>query len=418
MKKLKVLFLMCMIVCIYTISISVSNSSYNLTILEKPVDTVLSTSNATYDDPLIGMEWGLYTVGADIAHSMDVDGTNSSNASHPIVVAIIDTGVDLDHEDLKANILNNTGWDFVDPGTPPDDENGHGTHCAGIVAAIANNSVGVSGIAPGAKIIPFRVLDEDGSGHVYDVTKAINWIVANYSPKNNQTHGVDIISMSLGASSLSDDLYPGALEDAINAAVAEDIIVLAATGNENGEVLYPARLPNVLGIAAISVLQEKASYSNYGSQVDFAAPGGDWHFFGMVFVGILSTWRNDGYAYAAGTSMATPMAAGVVALLLGNGTNPADIINELNSTSRIKDLGAPGRDDYYGNGLVRIVANNWDYNSWYHKYYDAQILQAFLIMFGEYLIPKPQVNWVYWVIIGGVVVFFAIIAIYEMTARK
>ncbi|MFX1450327.1 MAG: S8 family serine peptidase [Promethearchaeota archaeon] len=416
MKKLKVLFLISMMTCIYPISVYLLNSSYNLTVFGKPADTVFSTSSFNYTDPGMEMKWDLYTVGADIAHSMGVNGTNRTVPyNDPIIVAIIDTGVDLDHEDLQANILPNTGWDFVDDDPIPNDENGHGTHCAGLVAAVFNNSKGVSGIAPCAKIIPFRVLDEEGSGEIADVTNAINMIVADYNPKHNQTYGVDIISMSLGAGYIT-GTEENDLQDAIDAAVADDIIILAAAGNEDGPVLYPARMDGVLGIAATNVEQDKASYSNYGPQVDYAAPGGDWHFFGFVFVGVLSTWPNNRYEYAAGTSMATPVAAGVVALLLGNKTAPADIETELRA--RAKDLGTSGPDFEFGWGMVRIVANNWDYDAWYHKHYDDDILMTLIMLFWDSLAPKPQIDWVTWAIIGGVLVFFAVIAIYEASAKK
>ncbi|MFX0133699.1 MAG: S8 family serine peptidase [Candidatus Hodarchaeota archaeon] len=413
MKKLKVLFLMCMMVCIYPISMYALNSSYNLTLIVKPVDMVISTSNATYLDPLMEMKWGFYTVGADIAHANGIDGTNSSNASHPVVVAVIDTGVDYDHPDLNDSYLAG-GYDFVNDDDDPMDDNGHGTHCAGIIAAEMNNSIGVVGIAPKAKIMAYKVLNENGAGYMHHVTDAINHICDNHPPSN--IYGVDIISLSLGQRVPDFDVT--GLQNAINRAVGEGIIIVAATGNEDGPVLYPAKMKNVTAIGATDVLQHKASYSNYGPEINYTAPGGDWHFFGFVFVGILSTWRNNKYAYAAGTSMATPMVAGVIALLLGTGVDPADIHDELNSPSRIKDLGAPGWDPYFGNGLVRIFANNWDYRGWYHKHFDDDILMATLLMIGPFLIPEPQIDWVTWAIIGGVIVFFAVIAIYEARAAK
>jgi subtilisin family serine protease len=393
----------------------VSHNKHNIQSLVTPRDSPKVLVNAfNYNDTYINKQWGLFTVGANLAHQIGINGTNRSSPANPIIVAILDTGVDYNHPDLKDNYLTGAGYDYIDNDNDPMDENGHGTHCAGIIAA-GMNDIGICGIAPFAKIIAFRVLDANGEGPTANLVAAINDILLYYNPQNNITHGVDIISMSLGASDISEPTKSN-LQTAINNAVASRIIVLAASGNEDTTpILYPARFQNSIAIGAVSIFQERASYSNYGPMLNFTAPGGDWYL-GIVKVGILSTIPNNGYAYYCGTSMATPMAAGVVALLLSNYTKPNEVIGNL--TERAKDLGSENWDQYYGNGLVRIIPNDWDYNTWFHTNYDMEILLTLLIMFSDIFLPTPQLDMTTLLIIGSITIFFVVIAIYSMKDRS
>lgn len=216
-------------------------------------------------------------------------------------VWIIDTGIDLDHPDL--NVAASSGKTFVSRTTTPDDDNGHGTHCAGIVAAI-DNTVGVVGVAAGAPVVPVKVLDKRGSGAYSTIIAGIDWVIAN---------GVagDAANMSLG----------GGVYEPIDLKVVDmaskGIFVALAAGNESDDANLhsPARAngPNIYTISACNSSDVWASFSNYGNPpIDFCAPG----------VNILSTYKGGGLATLSGTSMAAPHACGV--LLLTNGNPRAD----------------------------------------------------------------------------------------------
>lgn len=221
---------------------------------------------------------------------LEVNNIWASSQGNDVVVAIIDTGVDTDHPDLQANLL--TGYNVLSPSDPPEDDNEHGTHCSGIVAAI-NNSVGVVGVAPQAKILPIKVLDSEGSGDFDAIVTGIEWAIDN---------GADIISMSLGASSG----FP-AIRNALLGSKAANIPVFCAAGNSGvtPAVDFPARYPTAIAIGSINQQLQRSNFSNTGKGLDFMAPGS----------GILSTVP-DGYAVFSGTSMATPFAAGLAALVL------------------------------------------------------------------------------------------------------
>ncbi len=376
MKKTRCLFLVFLVLLVYPIIIFALGSMYNYPILNlyQKKETTLSTSNDNYtNDPLLSQQWGVFTVGANIAFENGINGTNASYPSNPVVVAILDTGVDYTHEDLAANYLEG-GKDYVNGDNDPMDDNGHGTHCAGIIAALANNGKGICGVAPCAKILAFKVLDAEGYGDPNNVSQAINDIVNYYNPKSNITHGVDIISMSFGSF-----IPDSGIQSAIAAAVAAGIICVASAGNMDFEwVFYPASDSNVIAISAITVFQKRASYSSYGNQIEYAAPGGDIEM-GFLNVGILSTMPGNKYERHYGTSMAAPMAAGVIALLLGNGTTPSNLRTELNALA--KNLGDPGWDKYYGNGLIRVADNNWDYSAWFHRNFDDDIVSFWITVY-------------------------------------
>ncbi|HVL38452.1 MAG TPA: S8 family peptidase, partial [Fimbriimonadaceae bacterium] len=210
--------------------------------------------------------------------------------SPDVIVAILDTGVDLSHPDLLPKLT--IGWDFVNNDAWADDDHGHGTHCAGIAAAGTNNAIGVAGIGFNSRIMPVKVLGSNGSGSYAYIVAGIRYAADN---------GAKVISLSLGGQSTS---Y--ALEDAVNYAWSKGAIVVAAAGNANSTTPhYPAAYTNAIAVGASESNDARASYSNYGSWVDVAAPGSS----------ILSTTRGGGYGYMSGTSMATPHVAGQAALV-------------------------------------------------------------------------------------------------------
>lgn len=208
-----------------------------------------------------------------------------------VIVAVIDTGCDLDHLDIKNNIIK--GFNFVDPSKDPYDDNGHGTHVAGTIAA-ENNEFGMVGISPKTKIMPVKALDGNGNGNINNIAKAIAW-----SADNN----ADFIGMSLGSPSGSK-----ILENAINYAAAKGSVIFCAAGNsgEDTDIMYPAKYNNTIAIGAIDKNLNRTNFTCSGDTLDFLSPGQE----------ILSCVPGGGYAIMSGTSMSTPFAIGCASLLL------------------------------------------------------------------------------------------------------
>ncbi len=274
------------------------------------------------------LEWGVDRIDADIVHEYNIWGTG-------VKVAIMDTGIDYDHPDLAANYKG--GYDFggrlVWQGRNDDDpmdKQGHGTHCAGIVAAVKGNDIGVIGVAPEAYLYAVKVFDDRGNGRYSDVIEGLEWCIDN--------NEIQVISMSFGSAYSAGD--PG-IEPWINAAYDAGILLVGAAGNEGSgvdTVIYPARYTNVIAVAATDNKDDRASWSSTGPDVELAAPG----------VSIYSTYLGGGYATMSGTSMACPHVAGTAALAIVAGGG--DVRQRLKDTA--DDLGAAGRDDLYGYGLV------------------------------------------------------------------
>ncbi|MBN1246887.1 MAG: peptidase S8, partial [Anaerolineae bacterium] len=252
-------------------------------------------AHLTPNDPLYNPQWAHNVIGSEGAWDL-------STGSGSIVVAVVDTGVDLDNPELQGRVTG--GKSFVPGVSSPDDDQGHGTHVAGIIAAAGNNGLGVAGMAWSAQIMPIKVLDATGVGDSSDVAHGIRYAVDN---------GAHILNISLGGPGASTTLY-----EAVQYASNNGVLVVGSAGNcgdgnyaKNGcdyenQVIYPAAYDaEVLAVAATNTYDTVASFSNQGSYVDVAAPG----------VGILSTIPT-GYAYADGTSQAAPFVAGLAALLL------------------------------------------------------------------------------------------------------
>lgn len=302
------------------------------------------------NDPLFAEQWALYNSGADGGTKRaDLDAIKAwetTKGSEEVVVAVLDTGVDFTHEDLRDNMwlrpasvpaytddelgtFNDLhGYNGTDTITDPMDENGHGTHCAGIIGAEGDNGIGVTGINQKVRIMPLKFLGRGGFGSTDDAIEAINYAIDR---KKNGVN-VRIISASWGSTTKSK-----ALEDVIRAAGDAGILFVAAAGNDGSDndrrPHYPSNydLPNVISVAALDRNDELAGFSNFGvKSVHVAAPGKD----------ISSTWLNDGYRQASGTSMATPYVSGVAALIIAN--NPS--ISMKNLRARIlgssDDLGS------------------------------------------------------------------------------
>ncbi len=269
---------------------------------------------------------------------IDANQVWNTNTGEGADVAILDTGVDYDHPDLVDNIaggVDYTGQRRRDGSTNKyrwNDMNGHGTHCAGVVAA-SNNDIGIVGVAPGANLWALKVLGDDGSGYVSDVIQGLQWCADN---------GIEIASMSFGA-----EQHSQSLQEACDEAYASSVLLVAAAGN-GGSVIYPAAYDSVIAVSATNAGDSIAGFSSIGPEVEISAPG----------VNIYSTYKDGLYATGSGTSMACPHVSGVAALVYAADrlglTSPDQIRDRLRETA--KDLGAFGKDDVYGYGRVDAAA--------------------------------------------------------------
>lgn len=221
----------------------------------------------------------------------NVEKSWKSSQGEGVTIAVIDTGCDINHDDIKENLIG--GYNFLEPKKDPIDDNGHGTHVAGTISA-SNNEIGMVGVAPKAKIMPIKALDGNGRGDNKSVTDAILWAVDN---------GADIITMSLGSE------YPfPQMEQAIKYARSKNVVIFCAAGNSGIEsgIQYPAKYTDTVSVGAVNEKLEICEFSCSGLELDFLAPGSN----------IVSAVPGNNYATMSGTSMATPFAVGCAALLL------------------------------------------------------------------------------------------------------
>lgn len=306
------------------------------------------------EDPFRSQQWGLSIIGAPSAWARAT--------GKGVKVAVIDTGVDLAHPDLVDRM--GSGKDFVDEGTSPADEHGHGTVVAGIIAATAGNGVGVAGVAPEATILPVRALGADGRGDAEQVAGAIEWSVSA---------GAQVINLSLvaegGAISGFGDLFRDRqVEDAISAAARAGVVVVIASGNDpaggSSETSFQAQDEEVLVVGASTNTDRRAAYSNYGTGLDLLAPGGGSATDAgdgscTVKNAIVSTWwdrvkKKSGYGASCGTSMATAFVSGVAALLIERGMSAREAAAKIRSSAQ--DLPPAGPDAQSGRGRLDAAA--------------------------------------------------------------
>lgn len=310
------------------------------------------------------------TVGADL--EMEAAWAHTTGDTS-VVLAIIDTGIDVDHPDLDDRIWYNTdesvdgtdednngyisdfrGWNFFSNNNNIDDDHSHGTHCAGIAAAESDNGIGMTGMDWNCRIMVLKALGSTGSGSALDIAEAITYAVDN---------GADIVSMSLGSYSAS-----SAEQNAVQYALNSGVTVFAAMGNDDDSLPhFPAAFPEVIAVGATDSDDNRAHPfcgapgSNYGDYIDICAPG-DW---------VWSTVPDGSYSYKCGTSMATPHAAGLAALIksLRPGFTPAEVRALMRATAedqvgRVSE-DTPGFDVYHGwgriNGRIALQALTIDF---------------------------------------------------------
>ncbi len=308
----------------------------------------------TPNDPGLPSQWALATIGARSAW----DFTTGNNW---VTIAIVDTGVDLSHPDLAQKIWRNAseiagngkdddgngyvddvqGWNFIAGSGDVNDDNGHGTHVTGIAAAATDNRLGIAGLSWGARAMPVKVLDKYGSGWEDGIALGVRYAVRN---------GARIINLSLGGSAP----LP-ILQDALQYAQENGVLVVAAAGNSGGSVLYPAAYPEAMAVAATDATDQRAAFSSHGPQISVAAPGVD----------ILSTYRGGGYCSMSGTSMAAPFVAGLAALVWSEHPEytAAQVRARIEQTARdVNAASYPGRDEYLGWGRIDAAAALRDYS--------------------------------------------------------
>ncbi|MEB3197135.1 MAG: S8 family serine peptidase [Candidatus Sericytochromatia bacterium] len=299
----------------------------------------------TFNDPMAKDQWG-------IAKTQQAEAIAATKGgSKDVVVAIVDTGADLGHPDLKEKLVkgyNATGVGGLFGVGSPADDNGHGTHCAGIAAAVTNNGVGIVGMAVNCKIMPVRVLAGAGSGSLLSVAKGITWAA---------DHGADVISLSLGG--------PGtmaSLGEAVAHALKKNVVVVAAMGNsghQGNPISYPAAYPGVISVGATDADDKIGMFSSFNKYCSVSAPG----------VKIFATtptydvWltKNSGgritkeYSFMTGTSMATPLVAGLAGLVRSKypGMAPAQVKELLEKTAdKTPDMNGENWNEKFGFGRI------------------------------------------------------------------
>ena len=276
------------------------------------------------------MSWGYQSLAVQTAAKSGFTGKG-------VRIGILDTGVRLDHPDLHLS----GGVTFVQGTSSPNDDNGHGTHVAGIIAA-QNNEIGSVGVAPEAQIYAVKVLDRNGEGNQSDVAAGINWAMEQ---------GLDLINLSITSPSGS-----FLLEETLQKAYDRGILIVAASGNypssynEQINVLYPARYSTVIAVGSVDEKQVRSSFSYYGSDLEFVAPG-------EKIYSTMNGSGNEAYGFSTGTSMAAPFVTGMAALYKQSypELSPSGIRTYMQKSTL--DLGSKGKDDEYGFGLVQPPSN-------------------------------------------------------------
>ncbi|HYH59434.1 MAG TPA: S8 family serine peptidase [Thermoleophilaceae bacterium] len=302
------------------------------------VNKILHTT-AVPNDPRFGEMYGLDRI--DAPEGWDLAGLGTFPTAGGVKVGIVDTGIQANHPDLVGKTVDcaQSRGTLIFAGQIREgscaDDNDHGTHVAGTIAANTNNGIGVAGVAFNARLSICRALGGPlGTGATSDVANCINWLA---------TKGVKVISMSLGGGASS--TLQTAVRNAWKNGGATGAVVIAAAGNDgNSAVNYPAGYAEVVSVAATDEADARASYSNANADVEISAPGSN----------VLSTVRGGGYAEISGTSMATPHVSGVTAVLwqLNPGATAATIRSRL--TAAVNDLGPAGRDPQFGFGRVNL----------------------------------------------------------------
>lgn len=306
----------------------------------------------TPNDPFFKYQYALYNTGQNLVEIIpgspqgkeraDIKATaawEEAQGSQDTVIAVLDTGIDLLHPDLDDKIVSG-GRDLINDDYDATDDNGHGTFVAGIAAAETDNSEGIAGVAWNCRLLPVKCMDAEGDGYYSDIIDGMGWAV---------DEGAAVINLSLGGTVAS-----LALEEAVRDAYEDDVVVVAAAGNESAPVLYPAAYDDYcLAVAATDYNDVRPAWSNYGPEVDVGAPGDR-------IAGPVPTWYfgdNFPYGFGSGTSASTPFVAGFTALIKSfkpwlPAAEIMDIIRY--SADDVNSDEYPGQDDYLGYGRINM----------------------------------------------------------------
>lgn len=328
----------------------------------------IAYATETPNDPLFDLQYALYNPGSGPPGSpqgeerADIKATSAweeTKGDDDIVIAIIDTGVDLSHPDLvdvenpDLNKIYSSGYDFINVDSDATDDKGHGTHVAGIAAALTHNNEGIAGVAWNCKILPVKVLNNLGEGGYSEMIDGIIWAADN---------GADVINLSIGG-----DFPSTSLENALEYAYDMDIVIVAAAGNDGGSVLYPAAYDDYcLAVAATNDNDERVTFenssddpldkweSNMGPEIDVAAPG-------LEIVSLVPTWYfgpgSFPYGIGSGTSAASPHVAGLAALI--KSVKPHLTADQIMyvirySADDVNFVNNLGADNYIGYGRINM----------------------------------------------------------------
>ena len=309
---------------------AVAELASNPDVLFAEADTVVRIAVAPTDPHYASYQWNLPQIGLPTAWD-----TTTGNSG--VIIAVLDTGVQSTHPDLTGKVTTGAqaGYNFVGGNTNTTDDHSHGTFVAGIIAANTNNGAGGAGVCWSCRIMAVKVLDNTGSGSSFSVAQGIDWAAS---------HGADVINLSLGGGAAS------SLQTAVDNAWNAGVVVIAATGNDNGPVLFPAAYSNAIAVGSNEQNGSRSSFSNYGSEIDIMAPGGN-------VLGTLCTCNGNpgGYGTGSGTSFATPHVAGVVGLMIAAGiTDKNEIRSRILTTATNMDVA--GFDNNTGWGRINAAA--------------------------------------------------------------
>ncbi|MDO8657862.1 MAG: S8 family serine peptidase, partial [Candidatus Levybacteria bacterium] len=307
-------------------------------------------------NPSYDYQWSLKKIGMENAWDL-------ATGSASTIVAVVDTGIDYTHQEFGGcNItqINNNqcntivpGYDFINNDNDPADDNGHGTHVSGTIAAISNNSSGISGINPYSKIMSVKALDNNGSGSTSLISQGIVFAADN---------GAKVINMSFGTSPINS--IPQVMKDALDYSFDKNVVLVAAAGNSNDDVYkgyWPAKYNRVISVSSTNENDQKATYSNYG-KVDVAAPGGESSNILSLnahnpsnptqYLNLGGYSIGNGFLRLNGTSMATPHVSGVASLLIAKNSSLPNLEVKTLLEKYSDDLGAVGYDQYFGSGKI------------------------------------------------------------------
>jgi thermitase len=311
------------------------------------------------NDNLFNWQYALFNEGQQIgspgptgksrADIKALEAWEETEGDEGVVVAVIDTGIDFDHPDLEGKITSN-GYDFVNKDNEPIDDHGHGTYVAGLIAAKTNNREGIAGVNWNSTIMPLKAIEADGSGYVDDLVDAIIYAADN---------GASVISMSLGFALGPGESAPD-LEDAMQYAYQKNVVCVASAGNEGDAVLYPAAYDDYcLAVAATDYDDSRPSWSNFGPEVDVAAPG-------LRVVSLVPTWLPEliwkdftlpPYGFGDGTSASAAIVSGFVSLI--RSLKPWMSVDQIMDVVRfsaddVNTADYPGKDEFIGYGRINM----------------------------------------------------------------